>query len=113
MGSYTNLRREGLEGYISQFNNMVKDCWSLMGDIGVEVLPFVPVVYEGIDSMGGELLGGVKNWIEWISVQKGRELVVELAKTRGVEFSWGRTTRVIYTLQAQLHQYDKQRVEGW
>ena len=46
VGSYPNLRREGLEGYISQFNNMVKDCWSLMGDIGVEVLPFVPVVYE-------------------------------------------------------------------
>ena len=96
VGSYTNLRREGLEGYISQFNNMVKDCWSLMGDIGVEVLPFVPVVYEGIDSMGGELLGGVKNWIEWISVQKGRESVAELAKTGGVEVSWGRTTRVIY-----------------
>ena len=72
VGSYTNLRREGLEGYISPFNNMVKDCWSLMGYIGVEVLPFVPVVYKGIDSMGGELLGGVRNWIEWISVQKGR-----------------------------------------
>ena len=46
--------------------------------------------------MGGELLGGVKNWIEWISVQKGREPVAELAKTGGVEVSWGRTTRVIY-----------------
>ena len=46
--------------------------------------------------MGGELLGGVKNWIEWISVQKGRESVAELAKTGGVEVSWGRTTRVIY-----------------
>ena len=40
----------------------------------------MPVVYEGIDSMGGELLGGVKNWIEWISVQKRRESVVELCK---------------------------------
>ena len=53
VGSYTNLRREGLEGYISEFNNMVKDSWGLMEYIGVEVLPFVPVVYEGIDSMGG------------------------------------------------------------
>ena len=44
VGSYANLRREGLEGYISQFNNMVKDCWTLMEDIGVEVLPFVPVI---------------------------------------------------------------------
>ena len=57
VGSYTNLRREGLEGYISEFNNMVKDSWGLMGDIGVEVLPFVPVVYKGIDSMGGGAAG--------------------------------------------------------
>ena len=96
VGSYTNLRREGLEGYISEFNNMVKDSWALMGDIGVEVLPFVPVVYEGIDSMGGELLGGCKNWIEWISTQKGRESVAELAKTGGLEYSWGRSSRIIY-----------------
>ena len=96
VGSYTNLRRDGLEGYISQFNNMVKDCWTMMGDIGVEVLPFVPVIYEGIDSIGGELLGGVKNWIEWISVQKGKESVGELAKTGGVEVCWGRSTRTIY-----------------
>ena len=58
-----------------------------------------PVVYEGIDSSGGELLGGVK---------KGRESVVELAKTGGEEFSWGRTNRVIYIIQAQLYQYDEQ-----
>ena len=46
--------------------------------------------------MGGELLAGVKNWVEWIGVQKGRESVQELAKTGGEDVSWGRTSRVVY-----------------
>ena len=29
VGSYVHLRREGLEGYISDFNNMVKDIWGI------------------------------------------------------------------------------------
>ena len=37
VGSYVHLRREGLEGYISNFNNMVKDIWTFTKDIGVEV----------------------------------------------------------------------------
>ena len=40
VASYTDLRREGPESYISEFNNMVKDMWGMMGDIGVEVLPY-------------------------------------------------------------------------
>ena len=96
VASYTDLRREGPESYISEFNNMVKDMWGMMGDIGVEVLPYVPVVYEGIDSLGGELLAGVRNWLEWISVQKGRESIQELVKTGGEEFILGRTSRVVY-----------------
>ena len=61
VGSYVHLRREGLEGYISDFNNLVKDIWTFTKDIGVEVLPYVPVVNEGIDALGGELLAGVRN----------------------------------------------------
>ena len=63
VGSYANLRRDGLEGYVSDFNNMVKDYWSLMGDIGVEILPYVPVIYKGIDRTGVTLLGGTgRRW---------------------------------------------------
>ena len=61
VGSYTHLRKEGLEGYVTDFNNMVRDVWIAIGDIGVEVLPIVPIVYEGLDEKGGELLAGVKN----------------------------------------------------
>ena len=39
VGSYCHLRREGIEGYISDFNNMVKDLWVALVDIGVEITP--------------------------------------------------------------------------
>ena len=47
VGSYVQLRREGLEGYISDFNNMVKDIWTFTKDIGVEV----PVVQCRTDKL--------------------------------------------------------------
>ena len=96
VGSYTHLRREGLEGYISDFNNMVKDVWAVTGDVGIEVLPYVPVVYPGIDEMGGELLAGVQDWVEWIGHQKGRESISELAGTGGAEYKWSDMSRIIY-----------------
>ena len=75
---------------------MVRDLWQTMGDIGVEVLPYVPVVYKGIDAVGGELLAGVKNWIEWMAEQQDRRSVSELAKTAGEEVGWRECSRVIY-----------------
>ncbi len=42
-----HLRREGLEGYIENFNAMVSEVFGVTGDIGIEVLRFVPVVFEG------------------------------------------------------------------
>ena len=67
-GSYVHLRKERLEGYIGDFNNMVRDVWQVMGGIGVEVLPFLPVVYKGLDSLGGklyrpELRTGFSGWL--------------------------------------------------
>ena len=96
VGSYTHLRKEGLEGYVNDFNNMVRDVWIAMGDIGVEVLPIVPVVFEGLDKIGGELLAGVKNWVEWVAEVKGRESIKELARTGGVETDWRESSCLIY-----------------
>ena len=96
-----------MEGYIGDFNNMVRDLWQIMGDIGVEVLPYVPVVYAGLDDKGGELLAGVKNWIEWVSEQKGRRSIGELAKTGGTETGWRESSNVIH-IQAELCEHDKQ-----
>ena len=96
VGSYTHLRKEGLEGYVTDFNNMVRDVWIAMGDIGVEVLPIVPVVYEGLDEKGGELLAGVKNWVEWVAEEKGREFIRELALTGGSETGWRECSGMIY-----------------
>ena len=76
-----------MEGYIGAFNNMVRDVWQVMGDIGVKVLPYVPVVYKGIDTVGGELLAGVKNWIQWAADQQKRQSIRELEKTEGEEVS--------------------------
>jgi hypothetical protein len=33
------------------------------GDVGIEVLPYVPVMFEGMDRVGGEYLTGLANWI--------------------------------------------------
>jgi hypothetical protein len=61
VGSYVHLRREGLEGYIESFNGMVSEVFGVTGDIGIEVLPFVPVIFDGIDDVGRELIEGVKD----------------------------------------------------
>jgi hypothetical protein len=70
VGSYIHLRREGLDGYISDFNGMVRDVWTVMGGIGIEVLPFVPVVMDGMNEVGRDLLCGVKEWVRWIAEKK-------------------------------------------
>jgi hypothetical protein len=72
VGSYVHLRREGLDGYVADFNNMVREVKSVTGDIGIEVLPVVPVCYEGVDKLGQELLGGLRMWVNWISMKSGR-----------------------------------------
>jgi hypothetical protein len=79
VSSYVHLRREGLEGYVNDFNNMVRGVQEVTGDTGVEVLPVVPVVFEGLDSVGRELLGGLRGWIEWIAEKTGRAEIKELA----------------------------------
>ncbi len=85
MGSYVHLRREGLDSYVADFNNMVKEVQNVLGDTGIEVLPVVPVCFEGIDDLGRELLGGVRMWINWISEKSGRTEIKELALTAGRE----------------------------
>ena len=46
------MRREGIDGYITEFNNMVREVYGVTGDVGVEVLPVCPVVFEGLDRKG-------------------------------------------------------------
>ncbi len=85
VGSYVHLRREGLEGYMDSFNNMVREVFSVTGDIGIEVLPFVPVVFDGIDEIGRGLIGGVQEWIKWIAEKSGRDEIAKLCETGGKE----------------------------
>jgi hypothetical protein len=85
VGSYVHLRREGLEVYVSDFNNMVREVKNVTGDIGIEVLPVVPVCFEGIDKTGQELLGGLRMWVNWIGEKGGRPEVKELSRTAGRE----------------------------
>jgi len=85
VGSYVHLRKEGLEGYMADFTAMVKDIWAVTGDIGVEVLPFCPVAFEGIDKEGGLLLSGLRDWIRWLGGITGRKEVEVLSTTGGRE----------------------------
>jgi hypothetical protein len=96
VSSYVHLRREGLEGYISDFNAMVKEVWGVTGDIGIEILPVTPVVFEGIDTVGSCLISGLKDWIRWVGVQKGRDSIKELAETGGREYDESIQTVYIY-----------------
>jgi hypothetical protein len=85
VGSYVHLRREGLEGYVTDFNNMVREVKNITGDIGIEVLPVVPVCFEGLDKVGRDLLGGLRMWINWIGEKGGRVEIKELSNTAGRE----------------------------
>ncbi len=83
MGSYVHLRRKGLEGYISNFNSMVRNVGGVTGNAGIEVLPIFPVVREGLDKVGRELISMVREWIEWISESGGRVSMAKLSVTCG------------------------------
>jgi hypothetical protein len=94
VGSYVQLRRDGVDKYVEGFNNMVRDVFRVTGDVGIEVLPYVPVMYENMDKVGRECLTGLANWVEWVGGVKGRESIKELAKTAG-----NRTGDDLFTVQ--------------
>ncbi len=64
---------------------MVRAVWEVTGDSGIEVLPVCPVVYEGLDEVGGRLISGIQDWIRWISEEGGRQSISLLAETGGKE----------------------------
>jgi len=72
VGSYVNLRNEGLDGYVEEFGSMVRDIWRVTGDVGIEVLPCCPIVFDNLDREGGLLLSGIRSWIRWMSEESGR-----------------------------------------
>jgi hypothetical protein len=87
VSSYCHLRKEGIEGYINDFSNMVKDIWNVTKDTGIEVLPCCPVVFEGLDKVGGEQVSALRDWIGWLREEAGREEIEELKWTGGKEES--------------------------
>jgi hypothetical protein len=52
MVSYVYLRREGLEGYMADLNRMEREALGVNGDIEIEVLPYVPLIFDGLDEVG-------------------------------------------------------------
>jgi hypothetical protein len=68
----------GLEAYIEGFNTMAREIFQVTGDIGVEVLPVVPVVFENMDRLGREYLTGLSHWVDWIGKVKGRNIIKEM-----------------------------------
>jgi hypothetical protein len=97
VSSFVHLRREGLDGYMSDFNGMVREVMSITGDIGIEVVPCVPVIFAEMDDIGRELLGGVREWLRWISEKSGREEFVKLSETGGrEEEEWRGNEKVMF-----------------
>jgi hypothetical protein len=85
VSSYTHLRKEGIEGYVKDFNQMVKNIQGVAGRADIEILPVVPMVREGMDKVGRVRLSMVSEWIDWIGVLSERESVRRLSGTGGRE----------------------------
>ncbi len=83
IASYVHLRKEGLESYIQDFNAMVKSVYGVVGKAEVEVLPVVPVLREGVDEVGRELVFMLREWVDWIGKVSGRDSVRKLSGTGG------------------------------
>ncbi len=81
--SYVNLRREGMDGYIMEFNNIVRVVYGVTGDVGVEMLPVCPVVFEGLDMKGGgaDLSAAELDWMGW--GENGKKSCGEAGCNRG------------------------------
>jgi hypothetical protein len=73
VSSYVHLIKEGFEGYIFEFNDMVKNVQGVVGNSDIEILPVVPVVREGMDVVGHELEAMMREWVEWIGVTSGSD----------------------------------------
>ncbi len=86
VSSFTHLRKEGIEDYIKDFNQMVRNVQGVVGRADIEILPVVPVVREGVDKVGRVLLSMVGEWIDWIGVLSERESVRRLSRTGGREW---------------------------
>jgi hypothetical protein len=109
--SYVHLRMVGVGAYVEDFGKMVRDVWRVTGDVEVEVLPVVPVVMEGIDAKGRELLAGLKDWIGWLSGRMMRESIRHLSLTGGVEHEEGEVVNIIY-VPSMVVQKEKGQMEG-
>jgi hypothetical protein len=75
---------------------MVKEVWKVTGDTGIEVLPVVPVVFEGIDEVGATLISALKDWIKWLAEQKGRNSIRALAEAGSREYDTEMTATFVY-----------------
>ena len=81
--SYAHLRKEGLEGYIHDFNSMIWNCGKEVGEKGIEILPCAPTITDDMDDVGKQLVVGLIDWIEWVAERTDRKEIVELGKTGG------------------------------
>jgi len=95
VSSYVQLCGDGLDSYVDDFNKMVKELWSITGDIGVELLPVCPVIFPNLDKVGGNLICGLRDWINWTADTTGRPELRYLAETGGHEVKEDEQAEVI------------------
>ena len=113
VSSYVHLRKAGLQGYIDDYNKMVKEVWAVTGDVGVEVLPVMPVVYENLDELGRELLAGLSDWIGWVGKKAGRDSIGHLAETGGEDREKEICGRMVYNPRVIIQRERSGGAGGW
>jgi hypothetical protein len=79
------LRKEGLDGYIQDFNSMIWTCGKEVGEMRIEIVPCAPTITDELDDVRKQLVVGLIDWIEWITEKTGRKEILELARTGGKE----------------------------
>ncbi len=55
---------------MADLNGMEREVLGVTGDIGIEVLPYVHVIFGGLDEVGQELIGNVQERVNWIAEKK-------------------------------------------
>jgi hypothetical protein len=70
--SYVLLGRDRLEGFMMDFNSLVRNVNGALGMMRIQVFPVVLVVRKGMDKGGRELIWDVSEWIRWFGEVTGR-----------------------------------------
>jgi hypothetical protein len=67
----------------------------------------VPVVFDGIDEVGMEMIGGVQEWIRWIAEKGEHDEIVSLSETGGRESEMSEDAKPVFWKPSFVFQHGR------